>query len=63
MMSDEEERHPGDTGVSAEDDPAEDRTLDRGLAPPSVEPEITSTHPLDRGLAPPDEDPTTDPVE
>jgi hypothetical protein len=49
--------------VSAEDDPAEDRTLDRGLAPPSVEPEITSTHPLDRGLAPPDEDATTDPVE
>ncbi|WP_410622458.1 hypothetical protein [Amycolatopsis sp. cmx-8-4] len=34
----------------------EERTLDRGLAPPSVEPEITSTHPLDRGLAPPDEE-------
>jgi hypothetical protein len=44
-------RVPGEAG-----DEAEERTLDRGLAPPSVEPEITSTHPLDRGLAPPDEE-------
>ncbi|MFJ1765363.1 hypothetical protein ACIOD2_33910 [Amycolatopsis sp. NPDC088138] len=43
--------------MSEEDESAEPRTLDRGLAPPSVDPEITSTEPLDRGLAPPDEDP------
>ncbi|WP_326948069.1 MULTISPECIES: hypothetical protein [unclassified Amycolatopsis] len=43
--------------LPAEDEnQTEERTLDRGLAPPSVEPEITSTHPLDRGLAPPDEE-------
>ncbi|MFG1644406.1 hypothetical protein ACGFMK_29320 [Amycolatopsis sp. NPDC049252] len=56
-MTSQEERRPGDTGMSEEDESAEHRTLDRGLAPPSVEPEITSTEPLDRGLAPPDEDP------
>ena len=39
--------------------PAE--TLDRGLAPPSVVPEITTTHPLDRGLAPPDDEEETGP--
>ncbi|WP_328457689.1 hypothetical protein [Amycolatopsis sp. NBC_00438] len=33
-----------------------ERTLDRGLAPPSVPPEVTSTHPLDRGLAPPEDE-------
>ncbi|MEA5363868.1 hypothetical protein VA596_30340 [Amycolatopsis sp., V23-08] len=57
MNSDEEERRPGDTGMSEEDESAEPRTLDRGLAPPSVVPEVTSTEPLDRGLAPPDEGP------
>ena len=50
MTNDREE--PDRTDVPGEAQPAE--TLDRGLAPPSVVPEVTSTHPLDRGLAPPD---------
>jgi hypothetical protein len=29
--------------------------LDRGLAAPTEEPEITSDHPLDKGLTAPDE--------
>ncbi|MEU8640068.1 hypothetical protein AB0C38_48405 [Amycolatopsis sp. NPDC048633] len=43
-------------GTPDPDELSEPSTLDRGLAPPSVEPEITSTHPLDRGLAPPDDE-------
>jgi len=39
-----------------EPDEEEAPVLDRGLAPPSVEPEITSTQPLDKGLAPPDDE-------
>jgi hypothetical protein len=57
-MTDEQDRRPVDTEVPEEDEPTEAQTLDRGLAPPSVDPEITSTHPLDRGLAPPDDEET-----
>ncbi|WP_284746350.1 hypothetical protein [Amycolatopsis sp. RTGN1] len=57
MTNDREE--PDRTDVPGEARPAE--TLDRGLAPPSVVPEITSTHPLDRGLAPPDDEEETGP--
>ena len=52
------------TRKSAADTPAEHETeeqiLDRGLAPPSEVPEITSTEPLDRGLAPPDDENAAD---
>jgi hypothetical protein len=64
MMFDEEDSRAGDTGTPEAGEPEDRRpeapTLDRGLAPPSVEPETTSTHPLDRGLAPPEDEGTED---
>ncbi|WIX98525.1 hypothetical protein QRX60_31225 [Amycolatopsis mongoliensis] len=64
MTIDEEAPRAGSTGTPEADEPtgrpAEASPLDRGLAPPSVEPEITSTHALDRGLAPPDDEGTED---
>jgi hypothetical protein len=60
MATSDNDEKPDNTDRPEEDTPAETETeapvLDRGLAPPSEVPEITSTHPLDRGLAPPDDE-------
>ncbi len=56
-MNDDDDREKPHGSAENEPTEPEEPVLDRGLAPPSVVPEITTTHPLDKGLAPPDDEP------